>query len=49
MIKLKADRILKEVNENYGITPEEVLTIYSMNFYSEPDEIKFYMEKIPTH
>ena len=47
MIKLKADKILKEVNENYGITPEEVLTIYSMNFYSKPEEIKFYMEKIP--
>ena len=47
MIKLNAEELLKEVEEKYGITSMEVLTIYSRNFYSKPDEIKFYMEKIP--
>jgi hypothetical protein len=47
VIKLNAEELLKEVEEKYGITSMEVLTIYSRNFYSKPDEIKFYMEKIP--
>ena len=44
---MKAEKILKEVEQKYGISPKEVLRIYSQNFYSEPDEIKFYMEKVP--
>ncbi len=47
MIKLNAEELLKDVEKKYGITSMEVLTIYSQNFYSTPDEIKFYMEKIP--
>ena len=44
---MKAGKILKEVEQKYGISPKEVLRIYSQNFYSEPDEIKLYMEKVP--
>lgn len=44
---VKAEELLKEVVEKYGISSQEVLTIYSRNFYSEPDEIKCYMEKVP--
>jgi hypothetical protein len=44
---MKAEKILKEVDEKYGISSKEVLRIYSQNFDSEPDEIKFFMEKIP--
>jgi hypothetical protein len=47
VIILNAEELLKDVEKKYGITSTEVLTIYSRNFYSTPDEIKFYMEKIP--
>lgn len=47
MIIVKAEKILKELEEKYGISSEEVLRIYSQNFYSEPDEIMYFMEEIP--
>ena len=47
MIKLNAEELLKEVEKKYGVTSEEVLAVYSRNFYSKPDEIMFFMEKIP--
>ena len=45
--KMKAEKILKEVEEKYRISSKEVLRTYSQNFDSEPDKIKFYTEKIP--
>ena len=46
MIEVKSEELLKELEEKYGITSQEVLTIYSRNFFSKPYEIMFYMEKI---
>jgi len=38
-----AEILLKEVEKKYRISSEEVLTIYSRNFISDPDEIKFFI------
>ncbi len=47
MIDTKADELLEEIEERFGISSQEVLSLYSREFYSNPDEIKFLMEKIP--
>lgn len=42
-----ADMLLNQVENIYGITSEEVLSLYSGKFRSNPDEIKLLMELIP--
>ncbi len=42
-----AEKLLKEVEEKYAVSSEEILTVYSRNLDSEHEDIKLYMEKIP--
>lgn len=43
---MNSDELLKQVEKQYGITVDDVLEIFSKNFFSKPSEVKFLMECI---
>ncbi len=43
---MNAEELLKEVDKRYGVSSQEVLTISPKISQSDPDEIKYIMEKI---